>query len=95
MAIVYRGRRKGILDVVVGSTITVWYEEKDQATKKKKYEVYEGVVVSIDGKNGKLGVRFDVDNTVYPVDVSSVANVLESPSPPRRAGAGGQKRKRT
>ena len=41
------------------------------------------------------GVRFDVDGTVYPVDVSSVANVLESPSPPRRAGAGGQKRKRT
>ena len=34
-------------------------------------------------------------HTVYPVDVSSIANVLESPSPPQRAGAGGQKRKRT
>ena len=57
--------------------------------------MYEGVVVSMDGKNGKLRVRFGVDGTKETVDVSSVANVLESPPPPQRAGAGGQKRKRT
>ena len=40
------------------ATITVWYEEtEDQATKKKKYMMYEGVVV-IDDENGKLRVRF-------------------------------------
>ena len=68
---------------------------KDQKTKKKKYVLYKGVVVSMDGKNGKIRVRFVVDGTEETIDVSSVANVLESPPPPQRAGAGGQKRKRT
>ena len=73
----------------------MWYKVKDQKTKKTKQEVYKGVVVSVDGENGEIRVRFVVDGTEETIDVSSIANVLESPSPPRRAGAGGQKRKRT
>ena len=91
----YQGQKKGILNIVVGSTITVWYKVKDQKTKTTKQEVYEGVVVSVDGENREIRVRFNVDGTEETVDVSSVANVLESPPPPQQAGAGGQKRKRT
>ena len=94
-AFVYTGTDKDILNIVVESTITVWYKEKDQKTKKTKDIMYEGVVVSMDGENGELGVRFDGDGPVYPVNVSSVDDELESPPPPQQAGAGGQKRKRT
>ena len=49
--------------------------------------------VSIDGKNRKLRVRFDIDGTVCPVDVSTVATVLESPSSLRYHSANAEARR--
>ena len=49
----------------------------------------------MDGKNGKIRVRFGVDGSEDTIKVSSVVDVLESAPPPQQAGAGGRKRKRT
>ncbi|XRB07663.1 transposase [Pycnococcus provasolii] len=84
-AFVYTDTDQRILKIVKRSEVMVWLEK----TKDTPEGAYKAVVISLDGANGNLEVRFEGDNNTYSVHVDSIYSVITSPSLPQQPGAGG------